>query len=140
MKKKILISLLIVIVILIISTTFIFLTNKDKKEIPSIYGTWESLKIVSIRNNEKTSERDWIDYTIQILEDKTMFLCYGKNINKECSTTNYTYSQKNLNIEDNERYLKGNYEVSFEGSNILILKYTYAEGQEDKMYFKKIES
>ena len=138
MKKKILISLLIVIVILIISTTFLFFTNKIKEETPSIYGTWESLKIVSIRNNEKTSERDWIDYTIKILEDKIISLCYGQNSNKECGTTNYTYSQKNLNIEDNEWYLKGNYEVSFEGSNILILKYTYAEGQEDKMYFSKI--
>ena len=140
MKKKVLISLLIVIVILIISTTFLFFTNKIKEETPSIYGTWESSKIVSIRNNEKTGERDWSGYTIEILEDKTISLCYGQNSNKECGTTNYTYSQKNLNIEDNERYLKGNYEVSFEGSNILILKYTYAEGQEDKMYFKKIES
>ena len=138
MKKKILISLLIVIVILIISTTFLFFTNKIKEETPSIYGTWESSKIVSIRNNEKTSERDWIDYTIKILEDKIISLCYGQNNNKDCGTTNYTYSQKNLNIEDNEWYLKGNYEVSFEGSNILILKYTYAEGQEDKMYFSKI--
>ena len=120
MKKKILISLLIVIVILIISTTFLFFTNKIKEETPSIYGTWESLKIVSIRNNEKTSERDWIDYTIKILEDKTMSLCYGKNINKECSTTNYTYSQKNLNIEDNEWYLKGNYEVSFDAAEQMV--------------------
>lgn len=140
MKKKILISLLIVIVILIISTTFIFLTNKDKEETPSIYGIWESSKIVSIRNSKETGERDWTGYTIEILEDKTISLCYGKNNNKDCGTTNYTYSQKNLNIEDNEWYLKGNYEVSFEGNNKLILKYTYAEGQEDKMYFQRNES
>lgn len=138
MKKKILISLLIVIVILIISTTFLFFMNKNKEETSSIYGTWESSKIVSIRNSKEIGERDWIGYTIEILEDKTISLCYGKNSNKECGTTNYTYSQKNLNIEDNEWYLKGNYEVSFEGSDILILKYTYAEGQEDKMYFSKI--
>ena len=78
MKKKILISLLIVIVILIISTTFIFFTNKNKEETPSIYGTWKSLKIVSIRNSKETGERDWSGYTIEILEDKTMSLCYGQ--------------------------------------------------------------
>ena len=140
MKKKILIILLIVIIILIICTTWIFFTNKDKEESPSIYGTWISTKIVLIRENKKTSERDLTGYTIEILKNNTISLCYEQNNNRECGNTNYRYSQRILNIEDNEWYLKGKYEVSFEENNTLVLKYTYEEGQEDKIYLRRKES
>lgn len=136
MKKKVLITLLIIIIILIVSVTSLFLLGKVQITTKSIYGTWDSQKIDGIRDEKKAYSIEWNNYTIEILKDNKIKLCYYLDNKKECKETKYTYENSILSIANNELYLKGNYEVSF-SSNTLKLRYIYSEGQEDILYFKK---
>lgn len=138
MKKKILIILLILIIVLIILVTSLLLFNKVQITTKSIYGTWNSQKIDGIRDGKTVYSKKWDNYTIEILKDNKIKLCYYLDNKKACKDTIYTYENNILSIENNEFYLKGDYEVSFPSNNVLKLRYNYSEGQEDILYFIKV--
>lgn len=134
MKEKILKSLLMILSIIIL--IYISFVLYSKLNTSNIIGVWESTDKQIIKNGQEKELKNNEGYIINFMKNNELKLCYYVDGKMKCGITKYKYKNGILNIEDNEWYLKGQYEVVFE-KDTLILNHIYSNKDVTKLYYKK---
>ena len=120
-KKKtlILIIMTIVLIIAIIVTTILYLSkvSKNRSNI-ELYNLWYIYKEEIITNNKIVDTLNTNNYYLNITENQ-IAIC---DTNKDCININYTYTNDNLKIIDNNKYLSGTYKTKIANTVIVLEK------------------
>ena len=122
-KKKtlILIIMTIVLIIAIIVTTI-------------RYNLWYIYKEEIITNNKIVDTLNTNNYYLNITENK-IAIC---DTNKDCININYTYTNDNLKIIDNNKYLSGTYKSKITNTTMVLEKIENENTKTSlKYYFQK---
>lgn len=117
-KKKtlILIIMTIVLIIAIIVTTILYLSKVSKNNI-ELYNLWYIYKEEIITNNKIVDTLNTNNYYLNITENQ-IAIC---DTNKDCININYTYTNDNLKIIDNNKYLSGTYKTKI-ANTVMVLE------------------
>lgn len=118
-KKKtlILIIMTIVLIIAIIVTTILYLSKVSKNNI-ELYNLWYIYKEEIITNNKIVDTLNTNNYYLNITENQ-IAIC---DPNKDCININYTYTNDNLKIIDNNKYLSGTYKTKIANTTMVLEK------------------
>ena len=136
-KKKtlILIIMTIVLIIAIIVTTILYLSkvSKNKSNI-ELYNLWYIYKEEIITNNKIVDTLNTNNYYLNITENQ-IAIC---DTNKDCININYTYTNDNLKIIDNNKYSSGTYKTKI-ANTVMVLEKIENENTKTsvKYYFQK---
>lgn len=134
-KKKtlILIIMTIVLIIAIIVTTILYLSKVSKNNI-ELYNLWYIYKEKIITNNKIVDTLNTNNYYLNITENK-IAIC---DTNKDCININYTYTNDNLKIIDNNKYLSGTYKTKITNTTMVLEKIENENTKTSlKYYFQK---
>ncbi len=136
-KKKtlILIIMTIVLIIAIIVTTILYLSkvSKNRSNI-ELYNLWYIYKEEIITNNKIVDTLNTNNYYLNITENQ-IAIC---DTNKDCININYTYTNDNLKIIDNNKYLSGTYKSRITNTTMVLEKIENENTKTSlKYYFQK---
>lgn len=134
-KKKtlILIIMTIVLIIAIIVTTILYLSKVSKNNI-ELYNLWYIYKEEIITNNKIVDTLNTNNYYLNITENQ-IAIC---DTNKDCININYTYTNDNLKIIDNNKYLSGTYKSKIANTTMILEKIENENTKTSlKYYFQK---
>lgn len=136
-KKKtlILIIMTIVLIIAIIVTTILYLSkvSKNRSNI-ELYNLWYIYKEEIITNNKIVDTLNTNNYYLNITENQ-IAIC---DTNKDCININYTYTNDNLKIIDNNKYLSGTYKSKIANTTMILEKIENENTKTSlKYYFQK---
>lgn len=134
-KKKtlILIIMTIVLIIAIIVTTILYLSKVSKNNI-ELYNLWYIYKEEIITNNKIVDTLNTNNYYLNITENQ-IAIC---DTNKDCININYTYTNDNLKIIDNNKYLSGTYKTKITNTTMVLEKIENENTKTSlKYYFQK---
>lgn len=136
-KKKtlILIIMTIVLIIAIIVTTILYLSkvSKNRSNI-ELYNLWYIYKEEIITNNKIVDTLNTNNYYLSITENQ-IAIC---DTNKDCININYTYTNDNLKIIDNNKYLSETYKTKIANTTMVLEKIENENTKTSlKYYFQK---
>lgn len=134
-KKKtlILIIMTIVLIIAIIVTTILYLSKVSKNNI-ELYNLWYIYKEKIITNNKIVDTLNTNNYYLNITENQ-IAIC---DTNKDYININYTYTNDNLKIIDNNKYLSGTYKTKITNTTMVLEKIKNENTKTSlKYYFQK---
>ena len=145
-KISILVSFIVVLIILIIFITTLFIMknkgntdNSNNNSDNVLYNTWNAYKTEVIRDNEPIHTIELFNMYLNINDNNFINICYQKDGEKVCNTTNYMYDNNILIISNNDLYLKGSYKVTFQ-DDIMILENTQSNDMAIlRHYYRKSE-
>ena len=125
----------IVLIIAIIVTTILYLSkvSKNRSNI-ELYNLWYIYKEEIITNNKIVDTLNTNNYYLNITENQ-IAIC---DTNKDCININYTYTNDNLKIIDNNKYLSGTYKTKI-ANTVMVLEKIENENTKTslKYYFQK---
>ena len=135
MQRKSLIIILCILIFTIISVTIIYLVNIDSIN-KDLYGTWTIIENKTINNKvEHINNIPW-KCIIELQENNKINICYYDDNDKICEEANYKYKNKALTIEENNMYLKGDYNITLK-DNTLIMKYIFSDSEQSIITLKR---
>lgn len=150
-KIKILTVLIAFILISIISITIIYIINlnnnnnknndnsNNNNNADNIYGLWTLTNQKVINNGNVTYESNKLVFSLNIRNNNLIDICYVNDNGNDCVYTTYTYNNKTLNISDDSKYLNGEYTLSIENNNTIILEEYISDITSTEYYFSRAQ-